>query len=316
MNRVFKRIVEALTKRHFLNLLNRTYSQKDSNEHLTIQKWAQIWYGLKKSGIIRRKWAGLFISFINQAQVELFHKGHELNLGESVIGFSDIQISCHSTDANSGVVYLYGFSDNLTYFDLYRQYAGAGTTAIDVGANLGIHTAVISQCVGEQGQVVAYEPVERIFQRLKNNVQMNGLVNVSCIHMGIGDTHGTIGFDDQEGDFNIGKARIQTSAQTTIPLTTIDTEAPKYPSRVSLIKIDVEGFERHVLRGAINTLQQHQPVVVCEFNPESYPFQELVELIPFKADYYQIPNSYWETLELIDPSFYSRASDVLIIAKE
>lgn len=315
MNRIIKRIAEALTKRYFLNLVSRAYSQKGCDEHFTIQRWAQVWYGLNRTGQLKRKLADLFISFLYQVQVELFQQGHDLPLGKSSIGFDDLHITCHASDANSGVVYLYGFSDNLTFFDLYRQYIRKGTTVLDVGANLGIHTAVLSQCAGEQGRVEAYEPVVRIFDRLQDTIQLNGLTNVSCKNVGIGDAPGSIGFDDQEDDFNIGKARVQESAETTIPLTTIDIEATDFTRRVSLIKVDVEGFERQVLRGAENILQQHRPVVICEFNPDNYPFRELVELIPFEADYNRIPYSYWEQLIPIDPDCFSETADILIIPK-
>ncbi len=315
MNRILKKIVEALTKRYFLNLVNRAYSQKGCEEHLTIQRWARIWYGLNQTQQYKKKLADLIISFLYQAQIELFRQGHDLLLGKSPIGFDDLHITCRSSDVNSGVVYLYGFSDNLTFFDLYRQHIEEGTTVLDVGANLGIHTAVLSRCIGEQGQVIAYEPVGRIFDRLQRTIQLNNLTNVSCRNIGIGDIPGTIGFNDKEGDFNIGKARIQTDAETSIPLTTIDKEAAGFSERVSLIKVDVEGFERQVLKGAEYTLQQHRPVVVCEFNPDNYPFWDLLDLIPFKADYYQVSYSYWEQLIPIHPDHFSETADLLIVPK-
>ncbi|MFC1499614.1 FkbM family methyltransferase [Candidatus Zixiibacteriota bacterium] len=315
IRRIFKRIAEALTKRYFHNLLLRSYAQRGCKAHLLIMRWASIWYGLNLSGNVKTTLSNLYILFLHQAQLEIFEKGHTRSLGESPIGFENLQIICHSSDANSSLVYLYGFSDNLTYFDIYQQHIVAGSTTLDIGANLGIHTAVMSRCVGEQGHVKAYEPVGRIFERLQGTIQLNGLTNVDCRNTGVGDVPGTIGFDDLEGEFNIGKGQVRNGAKSSIPITTIDNEATEFTGRVSLMKIDVEGYELSVLRGAHNTLYQHKPILVCEFNPDTYSFSDFVEVIPYRSDFFQIPNSHREQLKPIHPDRFSCAGDILVLPK-
>jgi hypothetical protein len=95
------------------------------------------------------------IDAVYHAQLELFQRMSAAVLGPSPIAFDDAQLECLSSDANSSSFYLYGFSNNLTYFDLYARLLSPGAIAVDVGANLGIHTLVRARGVGPVGRVYA-----------------------------------------------------------------------------------------------------------------------------------------------------------------
>ena len=59
--------------------------------------------------------------------------------------------------------------------------------------------------------------------------------------------------------------------------------------RVSLVKIDTEGMELEVLRGARSLLSSHTPAIVLEFNPEFWSLRQLSDVIPFKFNLFKLP---------------------------
>jgi len=316
VRRLPKRILEAVSKRYFLDLVADVYSSKGTSRRSIIRRNAEIWYGMHPKGFINRTISRVFIDFVYQAQLELFKSELLVDLGPSPIGFDNLVIHCSSGDANSSVVYLYGFCDNLTYFDIYTTYALPGSIALDIGANLGIHSLVLSKCVGEEGAVFAYEPIETIYNRLTDNIALNRIDNIIARSVGIGDDHGEIGFDDQAGEFNIGKGRVDKNKSQTIQITSIDREVEGMDLPVSLIKIDVEGFELHVIKGAKETLRRYRPSVLCEFNPHAFSFGDLTNEIPYEAQYFKVPYTYWDKLRPIDNFHFKEPADILIIPSD
>ena len=153
-----RRIIERVTRRYFRRLVSDAYHHPDLASHERIRKAARLWYGRIRGTRFERRWSELFIELVYHAQHALFRDGLDCDLGASPIGFEDLLLNCRSSDANSSVVYLFGFSDNLTYFSLYRRFVQPGSVAIDVGANLGMHSLVLSRLVGNRGAVIAYEP--------------------------------------------------------------------------------------------------------------------------------------------------------------
>jgi FkbM family methyltransferase len=311
--RVVKRIIEAATRCYFLNLVQEAYHHSDSRSHRKISHMAEIWYGLEPSRFLKKTISRVFIDFVYQAQLELFQGNTPIDLGPSPIGFNELKISCSSGDANSSVVYLYGFSDNLTSFEIYRQYALPGSVAIDIGANLGIHSLVLSKCVGEEGTVLSYEPISDIFRRLVDNVRLNGLANIVTKKIGVGGNAGQVGFEPNVGEFNIGKGHVDGNSPTTISITCIDDESRELPGPISMVKVDVEGFELSVLRGARSTLEMHTPAIVCEYNPNSFSFRDLTDTLPYDALYYRIPYTFWEELKPITAVNVDEPAEILVV---
>ncbi|MFP3733211.1 FkbM family methyltransferase, partial [Bacillus sp. SIMBA_006] len=69
-----------------------------------------------------------------------------------------------------------------------------GDTVVEVGANIGSHTVMLSQAVGDSGVVFAFEPQRHVFQVLCANLVINHCLNVRANQCAIGDTDGTIDF--------------------------------------------------------------------------------------------------------------------------
>jgi FkbM family methyltransferase len=153
-----------------------------------------------------------------------------------------------------------------------RRRLRPGDTAIDVGANAGWHTLLMASRVGPGGRVIAVEPNPSSRERLEHAIAINRLVNVRVDPRALADHDGTRPFDaPPAGDVWDGSGRLtadDTTHPMTVAVTTIDALAAEHSlDRVALIKIDVEGWEPAVLRGAANVLRASRPAVIFEYDP-------------------------------------------------
>lgn len=143
-----------------------------------------------------------------------------------------------------------------------------GELVVDVGACFGIYTIVASRLVGDSGKVVAIEPSRQAFEVLERNILSNGCTNVVTFGCALSDKVGrtVLHHHPDISRFSLGG----TGAGEDVETTTLDrTLPPTAPTRSCLLKIDVEGAEELVLRGALKTLDRDRPVVMLEVNPEA-----------------------------------------------
>ena len=154
-----------------------------------------------------------------------------------------------------------------------NDYLKPGDTFIDVGANIGLFTLIASHRVCDSGKVFAFEPCAKTFQRLVRNVELNRMNNVKCNQMALSDHSGQIQMNlalDGYDAFNSMAQPIMGSnfATEMVCTVTLDDFARKHNlmGRVTLIKIDVEGWESRVLSGGHETLSRTDaPVLQVEF---------------------------------------------------
>ena len=71
--------------------------------------------------------------------------------------------------------------------DILLQCANSGGIILDIGANIGTHTVALARKVGTNGRVIAFEPQRVVYQNLCANVSLNRLINVDCLHNGVGE---------------------------------------------------------------------------------------------------------------------------------
>jgi FkbM family methyltransferase len=133
----------------------------------------------------------------------------------------------------------------------FRAYLRPGDTVIDVGANIGDTALTAALCIGDTGHVWAIEPHPRTFRFLERNIALNGIGNISLIRAAAAPVSGRLHMtDDRRDDMN----RIADRG-TAVPAGPIDRLVP-HRGPVTLLKIDVEGYELGVLRGATETLER------------------------------------------------------------
>ena len=136
-----------------------------------------------------------------------------------------------------------------------------GGTAIDVGACFGAHSIPYA---GHFDHVYAIEPNPIVLPFLERNANQNGCENISVMPIAVLDRRGTA-YTDTPDMTNLGHTVIShTHGMSAIDVATID--ELDLPGPVRLIKIDAEGKEAAVIRGAARTILKHRPVLFVEWS--------------------------------------------------
>jgi FkbM family methyltransferase len=149
--------------------------------------------------------------------------------------------------------------------------ARTGTTALDVGANVGLFTVPLARAVGPAGRVVAIEPDSENVARLEANLRLNRLENVLVERVAAGDGDGEIALhvaNDPAFHSTVAvHAGRGVGRALRVPVTRLDTIWMRLGRpAVSTIKVDVEGAELAVLRGAEALLRETRPALLLEAN--------------------------------------------------
>ncbi len=157
---------------------------------------------------------------------------------------------------------------------------GGGVVALDVGANIGVHTLEMAREMENWGQVLAFEAQERLYYALCGNISLNNLSNAQAFNLAIGETVGFIQIPqpDYNKPASFGSLELQYRPTQTefigqtisyspknlvsVPMNKLDNLKP---SRVDFLKIDVEGMEIQVLRGSEQLLHDHNPDILIEW---------------------------------------------------
>jgi FkbM family methyltransferase len=151
--------------------------------------------------------------------------------------------------------------DELRIVDLYLR---PGDTFVDAGANVGIFTAYASRAVGKSGCVIAFEAHPLISTVLAENVALNKLTNVTVVTAALGDKAGELKMKYPRADPGSTHVAIRPSAEdATVPVVTLDAALrERGVAHADYLKIDVEGFERQVLEGAMDTITRNPTIIV------------------------------------------------------
>jgi FkbM family methyltransferase len=133
---------------------------------------------------------------------------------------------------------------------LCRRLVRPGDTVIDVGANIGMVTLLLSELVGPRGVVHAFEPNPRVLASLRATVARNASANVVVHGVALGEHDDTLHMHVPNGNAGMGSlVRAQSG----------DLLRGEGIGRIRLLKIDVEGFERQVLAGAVEAFAASPP---------------------------------------------------------
>ena len=150
-----------------------------------------------------------------------------------------------------------------------------GMVCWDVGANVGFYTLLFAELVGPSGKVLAFEPLPRNVDLLRRHVEMNGYRNVRIFPRALADFDGEAGFDPGPSP---SMGRITTGGPLRVPCACADTllatgevEAP------DVIKIDVEGGEAAVLRGARRIMERHPAILLATHGAQAH--RECLDLL-------------------------------------
>jgi FkbM family methyltransferase len=143
---------------------------------------------------------------------------------------------------------------------LFREHVRTGAIVFDIGANVGFFTLLASQLVGPTGRVVAFEPFPAALRHLRRHLALNDVRNVTVVEAAVSASPGTAHFRSHE---ELTMGRLSESGELAVDVVSLDDlcQRDKIPVP-GVIKIDVEGEELNILRGAERILRERRPLIL------------------------------------------------------
>jgi hypothetical protein len=149
----------------------------------------------------------------------------------------------------------------------FKKYSDNQGIALDIGANIGTHSIILSDLFAK---VHAFECQSQVFSILSKNKEINNCDNLILHNIGLGESHSkqSLSKFDSSIPYNIGGVSIVKNKKSNremgeqveiIPLDSMEFDLP-----IRFIKMDVEGYELFVLKGAPKTISKHLPVIIFE----------------------------------------------------
>ena len=160
--------------------------------------------------------------------------------------------------------------------DTGRQY-------LDIGSYNGLFALFMAK-KDPQGSITAFEPNPANFFRIEKNVLLNNMKNIRCVNAGVSDHVGKLDFylpDDYSittvSSFSLSFASNHTDTSLSkieVNVTDLDLFCQRENLHPDVLKIDVEGHEWEVIKGAMNTIRRCHPVILCEIFTKFYTTSE------------------------------------------
>ncbi|MGH8120055.1 MAG: FkbM family methyltransferase, partial [Gammaproteobacteria bacterium] len=177
----------------------------------------------------------------------------------------------YTGDVLSHLIYCKGHEYNERQF--LSLFLKPGDVFIDVGANSGLYTLLASSIVGDEGKVYAFEPSPLPFVRLEENARLHGGKNIECLNAALSDRERkmklNISSDGRSAwDSFVSEGQAGQTGTTEVMTTTLDkfVSDKNLMDKITMMKIDVEGWETHVLSGGIKSLAGPEaPMLQIEF---------------------------------------------------
>jgi FkbM family methyltransferase len=179
-------------------------------------------------------------------------------------------------------IYFYGaFRPQIS--KLLNRMLRPGQVAFDIGSNVGMHAMIMANRVGPTGQVHVFEPDPHPLGRLKANMNLNGLANVTVNQAAISsrtETRQLYLHDDTIGNFANASLQAANVGRST---TTIDMKvwslddyiAANPVPRLDVIKLLAQGEEWNALQGGIETIKRYRPKIFFLWEPSYWARQSL-----------------------------------------
>ena len=149
--------------------------------------------------------------------------------------------------------------------DAFRKYVYPGRVVFDIGAHVGFHSMFCGLLVGPLGKVVAFEPNPISRSSLERQIRANSNLRVEVVPYALSDAVGFADFDATRGC----QSRLTPTGKSKVEIRTLDSLVSVDLPVPNVIKIDVEGEEENLLRGACKTLSKFRPTVLCDYNDDN-----------------------------------------------
>jgi FkbM family methyltransferase len=224
-----------------------------------------------------------------------------------------------------GTAPMYFGSYGLLIIDAMKRLMKPGDVFLDVGANVGYLSAFAAGIVGKRGQVHCFEPVPAYFHRLERLVELNPEHSILANCKAAGEEPGscTIYVTREPGQNTMVlayKSGPEIISTLKVPVIRLDSYlAERNINRISLVKIDAEGYELPILKGLRGFFERskQRPAVICEIAPRAYPLlgRSISELSDYMSSYGYGAYDLIDGTTPVNLAAVEHVEDVLFIAK-
>jgi FkbM family methyltransferase len=156
----------------------------------------------------------------------------------------------------------------------FERLVRFGSVVYDIGAHFGYYTLLASRLVGSAGRVFAFEPSPGNLGFLRRHLDLNAIQNVEVLELALANREGTAKFDAAGGS---GVGHLAESGSLEVQVTTLDAISSRL-APPNVLKIDVEGAEFDLLRGARTTLDKYRPTIFLALHSDELKTQCFAEL--------------------------------------
>lgn len=216
-------------------------------------------------------WCNPDLAFQMRRRVWQFFRDRNLEARLVLDWFEGLRLTVHLGNDLSRQIFVGGCIDPNEFAFLHKMLE-PGITFLDAGANEGVYTVFAAQCVGHRGAVWAFEPSEREFKRLQQNVKLNRLKNVHPFPLALAEHEGqaelAVADAEHSGQNTLGKFAhdgVRVLRKEPVSVQVLDQVVEENGiTRLDVMKLDVEGAEHRLLDGARRTLLRFRPVILFE----------------------------------------------------
>jgi FkbM family methyltransferase len=151
-------------------------------------------------------------------------------------------------------------------FRAFQKLVKPGMQVIDIGANVGVHTLNLAKLVGTQGGVYAIEPTDWAYRKLQANLKLNPGISrvVKTRQIVLSDRSAGVQKFEFRAQWRKAGGYIEDEVGVAEFLSLDDFQKIEQLKQVDFIKLDVDGFETKILRGALGVLNTFQPILLVE----------------------------------------------------
>lgn len=215
-----------------------------------------------------------------------------------------------------------------TSMQVWASLAGTAGIVVDIGAHVGFY-ALLAASVNPTGEILAFEPNPDAYERLRENVALNGFSNISCYPVAAAKDTGTVQFQYLTTDRKHMISTVGSSTgrhwdgADTITVETQQLDDPDILGRLTenhnqrtLLKIDTEGKEGDVIEGATKFVAKSLPDILVESFSSDACDQVNVALQPHAYRYFRVIEGSHELVEMdqLKPAFLSHLEDFNTLA--
>ncbi len=150
--------------------------------------------------------------------------------------------------------------------ECFEKFLKKGDVVFDIGAHVGFYSLLSAELVGENGEIFSFEPLLENYEYLKKHIKINNYKNIIAFNVAVSDREGAPFFS--KGEY-AATGRLADSGEIKVNAIAIDDWIKNKRLPVpNVIKIDVEGAEVKVLKGAEATLKKFHPFIFLSVHGE------------------------------------------------